>query len=405
MHIALCSPTWPPAQSANSIVSYISSVRDYLVSSGHQVSVISEGRLFPTEGGPITVSFPSQPSSILYNMIARAERRFHRPDGGLPEVGRRVAAEVMAVHRMSPIDVLEMEESFGWSRLVQRLAGVPVITRLHGPYFLKPERLRSGNEVRADQSRCRAEARAVRSATAVTAPTRAIMRATCEAYSRPATSPNTVIPNPIQIDPCARQWRLSDCERDHILMVGRFDYWKGADIMLMAFERLLEKRPQARLTLVGPDTGIEVTPGRTIGFAAYSRAILSPQARERVRFLGMLAPQRIDELRLAANVSVVASRCENSPYVLLEAFAAGCPVLSTDWLGSDEIVVSGETGLLTPVGEPAILAQRLQWLLEHPLEAAGMGAAGRKRCARDFSVKVIGSQLLDCYRATIRQSS
>lgn len=404
MHIALCSPTWPPAQSANGIVSYIASVRDYLVASGHQVSVISGGRVFPTEGGPITVSFPSPPGSMLGNLIARAERRLNCPDGGLPEVGRRVAAEVMAVHRMSPIDVLEMEESFGWSRQVQRMTGVPVITRLHGPHFLKPERLRSGAEVRADRSRCRAEARAVRSASAVTAPTRAVMRATCEAYSRPSTKLSTVIPNPIQIDPGARQWRLGDCERDHILMVGRFDYWKGADTMLMAFERLLEKRPQARLTLVGPDTGIEVTPGRTIGFAAYARAALSPQARDRVRFLGMLAPQEIDALRLAANVSVVASRCENLPYVLLEAFAAGCPVLSTDWPGSDEIVVSGETGLLTPVGEPAALAERLDWLLEHPLEAADMGAAGRKRCARDYSVEVVGSQLLDCYRAALGHS-
>jgi glycosyltransferase involved in cell wall biosynthesis len=324
-----------------------------------------------------------------------------RWDGGLPYMGRQVAADVLSAHRLAPFDILEMEESFGWCGIVERMTGVPVVTRLHGPHFLKPERLRSHGEMLADRSRCRAEARAVRSARVLTAPTHTMMAATCEAYERAAGQFNAVIPNPIRIAPEAKRWQLERCERDHILMVGRFDFWKGADTMLSAFDRLLEHRPSAKLTLVGPDLGIEITPGQCIGFEAYSRAVLSSAARQRVRFAGTLLPDQIAELRLAANVTVVASRCENFPYVLLEGFAAGCPMISTDWAGSTEIINHGETGLLTPVGEPEPLANHLDWVLSHPQEAAAMGAAGRRRCARDFSVEAAGSQLLACYEETL----
>jgi len=399
VHIGLCSPHWPPSEGANGIVSYVAAVREHFSAKGHLVSVISQGRLFSSDGD--VVAIPPMAQSWRGKLKERVGRRIG-PRGALGEVGNRIAQEVAGANRIRPFDVLEMEESFGWSEIVRRRTGLPVVTRLHGPWFLKPVRERTAEQERADRSRCLAEATAVRSAPLITAPTRAIMEATCTRCGRDPNKSSAVIANPIKITADRPQWRLDACERDHILMIGRFDEVKGADTLLMAFQRLLELRPSARLTLVGPDRGIEIRPGHAIGFEAYARASLSPETREHITFKGLLSPEEVAKLRTKAHVTVVSSRWENFPYVLLEGFAAGSPMISTDWPGSDEILVHGETGLLTPVGQPNTMAEHLDWLLSQPDAAARIGAAGKKRCSEVFSVEVVGDQILQQYEAVLQ---
>ena len=53
--------------------------------------------------------------------------------------------------------------------------------------------------------------------------------------------------------------------------------------------------------------------------------------------------------------------------------------------GPEEIIEEGRTGWLVPVGDVAAMAARLGWLLDHPAEAAAMGAAGRVAVAEQFS--------------------
>lgn len=405
MHIGLCSPDWPPASAANGIVSYVSAVREYFISQGHQVSVISQGRLYGGDGREFSIESANETGGPFDALSRRIGRRIDHWRGGLPGVGRMVAAQVIAAQRIAPIDILEMEESFGWCDMVQRATGCSVVTRLHGPHFLKPGRPRTTQERRSDRQRCRAEGRAIRTARSLTAPTRAIMNAACTQYHRGPKCLSAVIPNPISLSPECNRWSLEACDRDHILMVGRFDYWKGADTMLAAFERLLERRPSTRLTLVGPDMGIETSPGHSIGFEEFARGKLSPRTRERVTFTGKLRPDQIAQLRRNAYVTVVASRWENFPYALLEGFAAGCPMISTAWAGSDEIIDDGETGLLTPVGKPQVLARHLDRLLSNPDTACRIARKGLLRCRNSFSPEAVGSRLLDCYSATLREGT
>jgi len=399
VHIGLFSPSWPPAGSANGIVSYVSAVREQFLSLGHDVSVISHDRLHLGDAREIPIDAPR---GSLDTLLTRIGRRVDRWQGDLPGVGRSVVARVAAVQRVAPIDILEMEESFGWCNTVQRATGVPVVTRLHGPFFLKPDRPRTVRERYAHRGRCRAEGRAVRAASALTAPTRAMMDVTCAEYDRPSAALNAVIPNPIAVAPERARWRLDACDRNHILMVGRFDYWKGADTMLLAFEKLLERRPAARLTLVGPDMGIETAPGHSIDFAGFAQSNLSPLARERITFTGKLLPTEIARLRKDAYVTVMASRGENFPYALLEGFAAASPMISTRWPGSEEIILDGRTGLLTPIGEPDALAHLLDRILGDPDLASRIAQGGMQRCREHFSVQAVATQLLDFYGA-VRQ--
>ena len=402
MHIALYSPIWPPAGAANGIVSYVSTVRDHLIGRGHRVTILSDGRLFPSRGVDVPLFAPIDTLGGIERLQRRISRRLDTFHGGLPGRGQLLAAQVEAAHRIDPIDIVEMEESFGWSDTVRRLTGIPVVTRLHGPHFLKPVKPRTVREKLNDLQRCQTEGRAVRSSLTLTAPTRAMMKVTCENYRRASRNCDVVIPNPIRPAPEENRWNLEDCDRKRILMVGRFDYWKGADTMLLAFERLLRRHPDAKLTLVGPRIGIETGPGQLAGFEDYARSNLSPETVRQIELTGTLTPAEIARLRQTAFVTVLASRVENFPYALLEGLAAGSPMLSTDWPGSDEIIRHGETGFLTPVGDPDALAERLAWMFDHPETAARVGEKGMRHCAATFSVETVGAQLIECYEATLR---
>ena len=400
MHIGLCSPHWPPSRGANGIVSYVSAVRDHFIARGHDVSVISQERLYLGDGSALSLA----PRGAA-NVLARAERKLARwrkhPDGALREVGRRVAREIATAHRLRPFDIVEMEESFGWSELAGRAIPVPVVTRLHGPQALKPDRLLTDAERRDERRRCAAEALAVRGAPVVTAPTRAIMAAACRIYGRDPARRSAVIANPIRLRSDAPRWRLEHADRNHVLMVGRFDFGKGADTMLLAFEQLLRLRPLARLTLVGPDEGVETRPGERMGFEQFAATRLLPETLSRITYRGLLKPAEITPLRMSAMTTVISSRQENFPYVLLEAMAAGSPLVTTDWPGAEEIVIDGRSGLLSPVADHHALAGAIDRLMGNPQNAAAMGNAARERCAAEFSLDVVGDKLLDCYDRTI----
>jgi glycosyltransferase involved in cell wall biosynthesis len=401
VHIGLCSPHWPPSRGANGIVSYVAEVRRHFLACGHDVSVVSEGNLIAADES----STPLAPRTSAGRALARAGEsiawRFDRSSGALAPLGRILAREVAAAHRIKPFDVFEMEESFGWCEMVGKAIDVPVVTRLHGPHIVKPVRTLTSVQRRSDEARCRAEARAVRASALVTSPTRAILDETCDKYGRGAGKLSLVIPNPIGMDPQAPRWKVEACEPGHILAIGRFDFWKGADTMLLAFDRLLQTRPDARLTMVGPDEGLETVPGEKVGFAQFAQGRLSPEARERITFTGKLSPAQIAPLRLRAMVQVCASRWESFPYVLLEGMAAGCPLVSTAWPAAGAVIVDGETGLLTPVADPQALAATLDRLLGDPALAARLGAAARRRCEDVFATEVVGKRLLELYAAAI----
>jgi glycosyltransferase involved in cell wall biosynthesis len=403
VHIGLCSPHWPPSQ-ANGIVSYVSAIRDHFIARGHEVSVVSQERLHTSDGATLSLA-PSRTMKAVAQSRDRFRRLRRQSEGALPEVGRNVARQIAAAHRLRPFDVVEMEESFGWSDLAARAIAAPVITRIHGPHFLKPDNDLTERERREGQARCEAEARAVRNAAMVTAPTQAMMAGTCRSYSRDPAARSAVIANPIRLREDTPRWTLGGAEPGHVLMVGRFDYLKGADTMLLAFERLLETQPEARLTLVGPDEGMEAGAGRRIGFAEFAATRLSPRTRQRIEFRGLLSQAEIAPLRMKAMATVVSSRCENFPYVLLEAMAAGSPLVSTDWPGAEEIVIDGESGLLSPIAQPDRLAVTLDRILRDGQRAAGMGHAARERCASEFSLEIVGDKLLDCYRQTLEMTA
>jgi glycosyltransferase involved in cell wall biosynthesis len=100
---------------------------------------------------------------------------------------------------------------------------------------------------------------------------------------------------------------------------------------------------------------------------------------------------------------VLPSLWEGFPIVLLEAMAAGAPVIATDIPGNDEAVTCGENGWLVPPADPAAMAAKVLDLLNHPSQAKAFAANGRERILREFTRAKMINSIQDVYLSAAKQ--
>jgi sugar transferase (PEP-CTERM/EpsH1 system associated) len=171
--------------------------------------------------------------------------------------------------------------------------------------------------------------------------------------------------------------------------VGRLAEIKRQDVLLRGFARLLEKVPGARLVLVGGGPEREALEGlaRDLGIA------------DRSTFAGVR--DRPEEFLAAMDAFALTSRSEGTPLAVLEAWAAGKPVVASAVGGIPELVRDGETGILFPPGDSNALAERLVRLANDPAVRTRLGKAGRDRAAAQFDVGVMAAGYEGHYRSLL----
>jgi glycosyltransferase involved in cell wall biosynthesis len=124
----------------------------------------------------------------------------------------------------------------------------------------------------------------------------------------------------------------------------------------------------------------------------------------RVRFLGFVPDVR--RTMQAADAFVLSSLWEGLPMALLEAGACALPVVATDVPGSQEAVVSGQTGWLTPAGDTASLAAVMTSVMQtSPEKRSAMGKCARQRILDQFSMKTVLTRWEQFYAALLRENS
>src|ERR1700736_3000900 len=172
MHIAFWSPAWPMAKYQNGIITYVHWMKRELERRGHQVSVFT-GDLDASTSEPRIYHVRYARPSFLDRVLRRFSRRW-RPKGiEVFGFARVISAAISRVHRQEPIDVIDMEESFGWFADVARLTSIPVLVKLHGPAFLSfvEDELNSP----FGRQKIDREGRALKLATAIIAPSKSTL--------------------------------------------------------------------------------------------------------------------------------------------------------------------------------------------------------------------------------------
>ncbi len=170
-----------------------------------------------------------------------------------------------------------------------------------------------------------------------------------------------------------------------LLFAGRLDVQKDPDTLLAAFAKL--DRRDVHLLIAGNGPLAE----RVRLFAA------THPAGERVRTLGRR--DDLPALMRLADTFVLPSRWEGTPNVLLEAAAAGTPIVATAVDGAAELFSHGETARLVAVGDVDALAAELRWTLDHPADAAAMAERARTKILSEHRWDAVA----DAYDALLRK--
>lgn len=150
-------------------------------------------------------------------------------------------------------------------------------------------------------------------------------------------------------------------------VIGHLIALKNIDGVVRAFADLAGKTA-ARLLVVGDG------PER----AALAALALRLGQGNRVTFTGAIPPDAVPEILARCNALVLASRSEGRPNVVLEAMAAGVPVVASDIDGVREMIVHGERGLLFPVGDERQLTAHLRSLMDNPAQGRWLAANARR---------------------------
>lgn len=260
--------------------------------------------------------------------------------------------------------------------LASHLSGIPYSFTIHGPdIFFEP------HHWRIDEKAARAKFVACISNFA---------RSQLMCFAKPADWDRFhIVHCGIQPD----RYTPTEVAEPHLLFVGRLAGVKGVPILLQSVADLATDIPDLRLTLIGdgPDRAELETKARDLGIA------------DRCDFVGYKSQSEVAEALTKASVFVLPSFAEGVPVVLMEAMAAGVPVLTTRIAGIPELVEDGVSGKLVAPGDTDALTGALKDLLSPSTDRRAMGQAGRDKVTQDFNIATEAAKLSALFQGDLHE--
>ena len=180
-----------------------------------------------------------------------------------------------------------------------------------------------------------------------------------------------------------------------VVSVGRQVPKKGFDVLVEAIDLLVARGIDASLVIAGedgPQHGALVARIDELGLV------------ERVRFAGIVSQVELLDLYRCSSLFALACRIDDRgdrdgiPNVLVEAMAAGLPVVSTDVSGIPEVIEDDVTGLLVPPEDPVALADAMARIAADPTVAARLGEAAAALIAERFDGDALARELAGMFR-------
>ncbi len=175
-----------------------------------------------------------------------------------------------------------------------------------------------------------------------------------------------------------------------VIHIGRLCKSKGQHLLLQAAANLQQLGQEAVYLIVGKDLEQDGAYLKYLKDLAQELGI-----NKSVHFLGHRSD--IPQLLALSDLLVLPSYTEGLPLVILEAMAAGLPVIATPVGGIPEVVIHQETGLLVPVGDVQALVNAMLKLLQNPDLRNEIGNKGSEMVRKDFSVEKMCDEVFDIY--------
>jgi glycosyltransferase involved in cell wall biosynthesis len=330
VNVLVVSGIWPP--DVGGPASHAPDVAGFLHERGHTVTVVTTARARPA------------PQPYQVHWVSRS-----LPKGA---IHARTAAEV--ARRGREADIVYTTGMFGRSSAGAQAARRPYVVKLTAdPAFERARRrgLVEGDVDAFQQLRGGAALAVLRLARNIEL-RRAAHVITPSAYLRELAITWGVAPQHVSVLPNPHP-RLPEPEPRDAL---RASFGMNGATLAFAGRLTAQKSLEVALDALAGVDGVELL----IAGDGDTRGTLERHAQERgiaerVRFLGPLDRRRVVDLFRAADASVLSSSWENFPHTVVEALAAGTPVIATAIGGVAEVVRDGENGLLVPAGDSAAL--------------------------------------------------
>ncbi|MCA9286992.1 MAG: glycosyltransferase family 4 protein [Phycisphaerales bacterium] len=414
MRIALVSREFAPFHGSGVGVYAAEAARAW-TAAGHEVHVLTGDHPGLSEGA--AALFPGVRVHSLDLQDGMAER-LPEPRGAI-QWPLGVLERLTDLHARTPFDLVEFPDLHGEGSLAIRarrlegaLPGAVLVVRLHMPTFL----IDHANQ-RVWRGRLRAylhelEREAIAGADLVFAPCRAVVEAIeglgveLERAGRAVVvSPNPFVPTDRADAVVTNADRAVGANRetpsgssntsDEVVFIGRLERRKGVDVLVRAAVRLLRDRPNTTVRLIGKDTD---TGPLDTGVSRWLADMIPIELRDRIVLEGHVERDRAIAAAERAAVTCFPATWDNWPYAVLEAMAAGLPVVATNVAGCRDLVTDRSTGLLVPADDPAALAGAVDALLADPALAATLAQRAQEMVARDYTLEACHERYADIYR-------
>lgn len=357
MRIALVCPyAW---DDPGGVQTHVGELGERLLRRGHEIIALAPVRSRAEQGWVRAVG---RPVDLTYN-------RSNVPLDPRPWSSRTVGRYL----RTFGPDVVHLHEPFAPSTTLWALltAKVPLVATFHSG--AAPARL---YDVAGPVLRRLARRISVRIAVSETA---------AEVARRRLEGRFEVIPNGVDVGRFADAAPADLGSGPKLLFVGRLDERKGFPVAAETFARLADQRPELRLVVVGDGPERSATERLPAGVLA------------RITLLGTVANEDLPPIHAACDLFVAPNMGgESFGIVLVEAMAAGLPIVASAIPGFTEVLRDGVDGLLVPPGDAAATTRAVARILDDPSLAGRLGASGRER-ALGYSWDVVLPRLEAAY--------
>lgn len=175
-----------------------------------------------------------------------------------------------------------------------------------------------------------------------------------------------------------------------VLWVGNPSPVKRVSVLVDAFVLVRQGHQDVHLVLIGDFSRQP----------AICQQVEQLELGNAIHFVGSVAHAELPSYYRLATLSAHSSAYEGLGLVMVEAAACGKPVVSTRTAGACEVVIDGETGLLCAIDDPADLADKVKILLDNPVQAEMMGAAGHRYVTQKFDQDRIVQAIIAHWRQT-----
>jgi glycosyltransferase involved in cell wall biosynthesis len=179
-----------------------------------------------------------------------------------------------------------------------------------------------------------------------------------------------------------------------VVSVGRLYARKGLFTLIESIPAVAKRFPNVKFIVSGKGQSDEMAK-----LVAHAERL---GVRDKLVFTGYFPDAKLPKLYQAADVFAFSTFYEHHPFAVLEALATGLPVVTTSVGGIPETMRSGKNGFLCKPFDAHTFSERILYLLEHPAEAAEMGAQARKTIMDEYDWRIVVKQAIKVYNEVLK---